>query len=80
MTVSIRQLGPGFAGEVAGVDCRAPLSSGEVAAIHAGMSDYAGPVFRDQKLSDEEQLQFTLHFGALEETRGGTPVARASPR
>jgi alpha-ketoglutarate-dependent 2,4-dichlorophenoxyacetate dioxygenase len=73
LTLSIRQLGHGFAGEVAGVDCRAPLSSGEVAAIHAGMNDYAVLVFRDQKLSDEEQLQFTLHFGTLEETRGGTP-------
>ena len=28
---------------------------------------------RDQKLSDEEQLRFTLHFGTLEETHGGTP-------
>ncbi len=37
------------------------------------MNDYAVLVFRDQKLSDEEQLQFTLHFGTLEETRGGTP-------
>jgi hypothetical protein len=32
---------------VTGVDCRAPLSSGEVAAIHAGMNDYAVLVFRD---------------------------------
>ena len=37
------------------------------------MNDYAVLVFRDQKLSDKEQLKFTLHFGALEETRGGTP-------
>src|SRR5207302_4450780 len=54
-------------------DCRKPLSSEDVAEIHAGMNDYAVLVFRDQKLSDEEQLRFTLHFGALEETRGGTP-------
>ena len=73
MTASIRQLGHGFAGQVMGVDCRAPLSSGDVAAIHAGMNDYAVLVFRDQKLSDEEQLRFTLHFGTLEETRGGPP-------
>ncbi len=73
MTVCIRQLGHGFAGQVTGVDCRKQLSSEDVAAIHAGMNEYAVLVFRDQKLSDEEQLQFTLHFGALEETRGGTP-------
>ena len=73
MGISIRQLGHAFAGEVTGVDCRQPLSSDEVAAIHAGMDHDAGLVFRDHKLSDEEQLRFTLHFGLIEETRGGTP-------
>jgi alpha-ketoglutarate-dependent 2,4-dichlorophenoxyacetate dioxygenase len=73
LTVSIRQLGDGFAGEVTGVDCRQPLSPGDIAAIHGSMNDYAVLVFRDQQLSDEQQLQFTLHFGTLEETRGGTP-------
>jgi alpha-ketoglutarate-dependent 2,4-dichlorophenoxyacetate dioxygenase len=73
LSISITQLGHGFAGEVTGIDCRQPLSSGDIAAIHAGMNDYAVLVFRDQTLSDEEQLRFTLHFGTLEETRGGTP-------
>ena len=73
MGISIKQLGHAFAGEVTGVDCRQPLSSDEVAAIHAGMGQYAVLVFRDQQLSDEEQLRFTLHFGAIERTRGGTP-------
>jgi alpha-ketoglutarate-dependent 2,4-dichlorophenoxyacetate dioxygenase len=71
--ILIKQLGHAFAGEVTGVDCRQPLSSDEVAAIHAGMGQYAVLVFRDQQLSDEEQLRFTLHFGAIERTRGGTP-------
>jgi alpha-ketoglutarate-dependent 2,4-dichlorophenoxyacetate dioxygenase len=71
--VSIRQLTPVFAGEVTGFDCRKPLSSDEVAAIHAGMHEHAVLVFRDQKLTDAEQLQFTLHFGVLENSRGGTP-------
>ena len=66
LSVSIRQLTPVFAGEVTGVNCREPLSPDEVAAIHAGMNEYAVLVFRDQKLTDEEQLQFTLHFGAIE--------------
>ena len=73
LAISIRQLGRAFVGEVAGVDCRTPLASDEVAAIHAGMAQYAVLIFRDQKLSDEEQLRFTLQFGAIEETRGGTP-------
>src|SRR5580700_740132 len=60
LAISIRQLRPNFAGEVTGLDCRKPLSSDEVAAIHAGMDRYAVLVFRDQKLSDQEQLRFTL--------------------
>jgi alpha-ketoglutarate-dependent 2,4-dichlorophenoxyacetate dioxygenase len=78
LTVSIRQLGHGFAGEVMGVDCRQPLSAGDFAAIHGGMNDYAVLVFRDQQLSDEQQLQFTLHFGTLEETAAARPVRSTS--
>ncbi len=73
MGVSIRQLTPIFAGEVTGVDCRRPLSPDDVAAIHAGMDQYAVLVFHDQRLSDDEQLRFTLNFGEIEQTRGGTP-------
>jgi alpha-ketoglutarate-dependent 2,4-dichlorophenoxyacetate dioxygenase len=37
------------------------------------MDQYAVLVFRDQPLSDDQQLRFTLHFGEIERTRGGTP-------
>jgi alpha-ketoglutarate-dependent 2,4-dichlorophenoxyacetate dioxygenase len=66
MPVSIKPLHPVFAGEVAGVDCAKPLSPDEVAAIEAGMDKYAVLVFRDQDLSDEQQLAFTKQFGPLE--------------
>src|SRR5579863_2725644 len=66
MPISITALTPDFAGEVAGVDCRKPLDPDQVAAIERGMDRYAVLVFRDQPLSDEDQLAFTRHFGALE--------------
>lgn len=66
MPVSIRPLHPVFAGEVSGIDCRAPLTDDEVAAIEAGMDRYAVLVIRDQHISDEQQLAFTRHFGELE--------------
>ncbi len=66
MPISIRPLNPDFAGEVAGIDCRRPLDSDEVAAIEAGMDRYAVLVFHDQPLSDAQQLAFTRHFGAIE--------------
>jgi len=71
MPITIRPLTPGFAGEVSGVDCRRKLSPDAVAAIEAGMDRYAVLVFRDQPLTDEQQLAFTRHFGELENY--GTP-------
>ncbi|MFL5269594.1 MAG: TauD/TfdA dioxygenase family protein [Stellaceae bacterium] len=66
MAVSIRPLHSVFGGEVEGVDCRKPLSAEVVAAIDAGMDQYAVLVFRDQKITDDEQISFTRHFGELE--------------
>ena len=66
MPVSIRPLHPVFVGEVAGVDCRGPLSPADVAAIEAGIDQYAVLVFREQNITDEEQIAFTRHFGELE--------------
>ena len=71
MTVAVRQLHPVFVGEVSGVDVSAPLTAEEAAAIEAGMDRYAVLVFRDQQLTDEQQMAFSRHFGPLEDARGG---------
>jgi alpha-ketoglutarate-dependent 2,4-dichlorophenoxyacetate dioxygenase len=66
MTISIRPLHPVFVGEVGGIDLRQPLSKDEVAAIEAGMDRYAVLVFRDQPLTDEQQVAFSRNFGEIE--------------
>jgi alpha-ketoglutarate-dependent 2,4-dichlorophenoxyacetate dioxygenase len=66
MTVTIRPLTPVFAGEVSGVDCTKPLAPAQIAAVEAGMDQYAVLVFRDQDLTDAQQIAFTRHFGELE--------------
>src|SRR5262245_32844650 len=71
MPVSIRQIHPVFVGEVSGVDISKPLAKEDVAAIEAGMDKYAVLVFRDQKLTDEQQMAFSRNFGALEPASGG---------
>lgn len=71
MNVSIRQIHPVFVGEVSGIDITRPLSREEVAAIEAGMDRYAVLVFRDQKVTDAQQMAFSRNFGALEDARGG---------
>ena len=70
MPISIRQVGPCFAGEVEGIDMRRPLTPDEVAAIHAGMDRYAVLVFHDQKIDDAQQLAFTRSLGEIEHAIG----------
>jgi len=69
--ISIRQIHPVFAGEVSGVDLTRPLSAAEVAAIEAGMDRYAVLVFRDQGITDDQQMAFSRNFGEIENAKGG---------
>ena len=71
MSLAIRQIHPVFVGEVSGIDITSPISPDEVAAIDEGMDRYAVLVFRDQKLTDEQQMAFTRQLGPLENARGG---------
>ena len=75
MPISIRPLTPDFAGEVSGIDLRQALHQADKAAIEAGMDRYAVLVFRNQQITDEQQLGFSRAFGELEVT-GGTGISK----
>ncbi len=66
MSVVVSALPRAFAGEVSGVRCSEPVTPEDVAAIREGMDKHAVLVFRDQPLTDEQQLAFTKSFGELE--------------
>lgn len=70
MSMIIRLVGPCFAGEVSDIDLTKPLSHQEIAAIHAGMDKYAVLIFREQALSNEQQLAFTENLGEVEHAIG----------
>jgi alpha-ketoglutarate-dependent 2,4-dichlorophenoxyacetate dioxygenase len=72
MPVTTRQIGPCFAAEVEGVDLTKPLSPDEVAAIHAGMDQFAVLVFHGQKIDDDQQLAFTRSLGDIEHSIGAS--------
>jgi alpha-ketoglutarate-dependent 2,4-dichlorophenoxyacetate dioxygenase len=67
-----RQIGPCFAAEVTDIDLTKPLTPDEVAAVHAGMDEYAVLVFHDQPLTDEQQLAFTRSLGEIEHSIGAS--------
>jgi len=71
MTLNIRPYHPSFAGEVSGVDLTRPLAAAEVAAIEAGMDKYAVLVYRDQAITDDQQIAFSCNFGHIEDAAGG---------
>lgn len=66
MALTINQIHPVFVGEVSGVDLTKPLSRDEAVAIEEGMNRYGVLVFRDQNITDEQQVAFTKNFGDLE--------------
>ena len=60
-----KQLGPGFAAEILGVDLSAAMSDGDFDAIKQIWLENKVAVFRDQNLSDNDLLRFTERFGPL---------------
>lgn len=69
--MEIRELTPGFAAEVSGIDITEPLSQDQVRELEAGMDRYGVLVYHDQPFSDDEQKRFSRYFGELEATAGG---------
>jgi alpha-ketoglutarate-dependent 2,4-dichlorophenoxyacetate dioxygenase len=71
MPVTFRQIHPVFVGEVSDVDLTQPLTPDDVSALDAAINKYAVLVFRDQDLTDDQQMAFTRSFGPIEDSRGG---------
>src|SRR3954449_12537857 len=64
------RLSPAGGVAITGTDLARPLSPAVREAILAAFRDHHILVFRDQDLSNEEQLAFTLQFGEIEEHVG----------
>jgi alpha-ketoglutarate-dependent 2,4-dichlorophenoxyacetate dioxygenase len=59
-----------FAARVNGIDLRQPAAPADIAAIEAAIARFGVLVFPDQDISDEQQLEFSRHFGPLEQATG----------
>lgn len=66
MSITITGATASFFGEVTGVDITQPLAREQVASIEAGLDRYAVLLFREQPLSDEQQVAFSRNFGEIE--------------
>jgi alpha-ketoglutarate-dependent 2,4-dichlorophenoxyacetate dioxygenase len=68
MSLTITPVTPEFACEISGIDLRDPISPETVAGIRNAMDRYAVSFFRDQFITDEQQIAFSRHFGDLEQS------------
>ena len=71
MAVTFRKLHPHFVAEVSPVDLRRVHDPETLAAIRAGMDEYAVLVFRDQPFTDAEQLDFAQRLDGMLHTKLG---------
>jgi taurine dioxygenase len=75
MSLIVEPLSPALGAEIAGVDLREELPAETIAAIIDAWHQYLVILFRNQSLSEEEQIRFARHFGVLQQ-RGRPPEAR----
>jgi alpha-ketoglutarate-dependent 2,4-dichlorophenoxyacetate dioxygenase len=76
--ISIKPLHPLFAAEVTGLDLSHPVAPEALGEIRDAFARYSVLVFRDQRVTDEQQIAFSREFGELETTKVGTPGAGSS--
>lgn len=62
----LKPITPSFAAEASGVELRKPLDATTVRALDEAMDKYAVLVFRNQPLTEAEQVALARHFGPLD--------------
>lgn len=80
MALAFRPLHPLFAAEVGAIDLRRVQERAMLDEIRAGMDRYAVLVFREQPLSDADQLAFAQRFdGKLHSKTGSSVLGKNRP-
>ncbi|MBY0320302.1 MAG: TauD/TfdA family dioxygenase [Reyranella sp.] len=65
MSITVKPVTPDFVAEISGLDLAQPLKPADRDAIEAAIDRYAIVVFHEQKLTDEQQIDFARYFGPL---------------
>jgi alpha-ketoglutarate-dependent 2,4-dichlorophenoxyacetate dioxygenase len=66
--INVRELHPGFAAEVVGLDLRTPPDAALVAEIEQAIDRHPVLVLRNQDLTDAQHIAFTRPFGDLQQS------------
>jgi len=68
MTITVFPVTPGFVAEIGDIDLSTPLAPTELLAIEQAFTTHAVLIFPDQRLSQDQHLDFARNFGPLETT------------
>jgi len=79
MTLSITKLHPTFGGEVGAIDLRT-VDESDLDDIRAAMDAYAVLVFRDQELTNEDQVAFARRLDGALHTKTGVAALKSAKR
>ena len=73
MAVAVKRLARHFAAEISGVDLRASVADADFQEIQQAFDEHSILVFRDQDITDDQQVAFSRKFGPLETTVSSNP-------
>ncbi len=65
--LTIRRLGQALGAEVLGIDLSQPVDDKTMEALHAALQAHGVLCFRDQKLTEAQQIEFSKRWGPLED-------------
>ena len=77
MPIELAELSPGFAARITGIDLREHIGTIDSEAVRNAIDRYGVLIFHGQRVTDEQQMTFTLAFGELEGAGGGS-IRKAS--
>ena len=66
MAFKLRKLSHALGAEVCGVDVARPMSEGEFGEIYNAFLEHGILLFRDQKITREQHIEFSRRFGELD--------------
>jgi len=69
--LQVKPLSDALGAEIVGIDLSQPLDDATANAIEQAWHDHLVLVFRNQTLSNDDQVRFCRHYGDLEEVRTG---------
>ncbi|MDG2283937.1 MAG: TauD/TfdA family dioxygenase, partial [Alphaproteobacteria bacterium] len=74
MAVVVKRLTQHIAAEISGVDLRGDVSDDDFREVRNAFDEHSILVFRDQNITDDQQVAFSEKFGPLELTVSSNPA------